>query len=164
MHYADSLGTGKGKLQTFFVRITDASKASDVSETLDLDSNLSSPELLPDANTEKMKRLIEWNVQVLSSLLRSVIARRMAIAKRLGATKHVILSQLPTPSGMVLDEVKGVISLPPFNADTLKRQVDPEKVELDPVVVEQLYSLVSWIASMYRLVGIFQGIISSSAV
>ena len=117
---------------------------------MELDSVHSSPVYLPDANSEKMKRLIEWNVQVLTSLLRCVIARRMALSKCQGVSRSYDHYLLSTPSRMVLDEVKDVIFLPPFNADTLKQQVDPERVELDPEVVEQLYSLVSWIASMYR--------------
>jgi hypothetical protein len=112
----------------------------------------SNQEFSPDANHEKIKRLIDWNVQVLSSLLRCVLARRQAVSKKnQGASTQTAVAPM-MPGGMVLDEVKEVISLPPFNADTLNRQVDPEKVELDPEVVEQLHGLVTWIASMYRYV------------
>ena len=51
---------------------------------------------------------------------------------------------------MVLDEVVEVISIPSFQANAIKNQVDPDTVTLDPIVVEQLTSLVQAIASMYR--------------
>lgn len=52
--------------------------------------------------------------------------------------------------GMVLDEVVDIITLPEYNANAVKKQVEACTVQLDPEVVEQLTSLVRRIASMYR--------------
>ncbi|CAB9496134.1 Receptor-type guanylate cyclase gcy [Seminavis robusta] len=140
---------GKGKLQTYFIRINEASKASDVSDDGDVLSS-SFIGAAPDANLEKINRLVEWNVQVLSALLKSVVARREAMGKGSSSSNSLINTATGTGTGMVLEEVKEVITLPEFCADTLKKQVDPESVELDVEVVDQLRHLITRIASGYH--------------
>lgn len=97
-----------------------------------------------------MQRLVDWNVEVLSGLLRKIIARREALAKQ---TKALSTADIKSSSGkysMVLDEAKDVISLPEFNGDAIKKQVDPDSVRLDPAVVEEMRRLVAKIAEGYR--------------
>jgi hypothetical protein len=54
-------------------------------------------------------------------------------------------------SGGVLDEVTEVIKLPSFNSRAYKGYVDPESIELDPLVLSQLRRYVTIIAAMVRL-------------
>ena len=137
---------GKGIIQTYFLHIQSRSNYSSNGEDYrrDLQFDLDDPL----KKSKKTERLIAWNVEVLSGLLRSIIARRGALSGSERSTET-----RPSTSGrksMVLDEVVEVISLPGFQASVLKNQVDPDTVTLDPLVVEQLVSLVQTIQSMYR--------------
>jgi len=134
---------GKGLVQTYFVKVIAASKASMDSEVgLPIDRTIGSAE---DAKTA---RCVEWNVEVLSGLLRAIVARREATSNKEVAPFG---PQPVAPSGhMVLDEVAEIITLPKFCANTITKQVDPETIELDSEVVSQLSDLISKVASMYR--------------
>jgi 3'5'-cyclic nucleotide phosphodiesterase len=50
----------------------------------------------------------------------------------------------------VLDEVREIRSLPRYDAKAARRQKEPEQVELEGSVVEELREYVSNIASMYK--------------
>ena len=143
---------GKGKLPTFFLNVTSGSRTSSApAEDQEIDlpgvSALRSDTTIDD----KANRLIEWNVEVLSSLLKSIVARRNAMPtkKRVKGAPTKLVKQ-PSAGEMVLDEVAEIITLPEFDAHTIRKQVDPETIKLDPVVVKELSCLVSKIASMYR--------------
>lgn len=95
----------------------------------------------------KQFRLIDWNVEILGRLLKHVIARRKAAGVE-PSNREVTLER---PDGqMVLDEVREIITLPKFDPSVVIKQEDPEKIELNDDVKEQLYSYVSMLASMYR--------------
>ncbi|CAB9519313.1 Receptor-type guanylate cyclase gcy [Seminavis robusta] len=95
----------------------------------------------------KESRLVDWNVEVLSKLLKHVIARRNALG--LSAPDDEV--KLERPDGQtVLEEVREIITLPKFDASAAKKQEDPEKMELDPLIKEQLHDYVSTLASYYR--------------
>ncbi|CAB9505272.1 Receptor-type guanylate cyclase gcy [Seminavis robusta] len=130
---------GKGLLKTFFLNVTCGSKTSSSPSTDD-----SLDDLAADGS-RKIGRLIEWNVEVLSGLLRSIVARRSSMGKKQG---KVLASTVA--GSMVLDEVVEIITLPEYNASDVKKQIDPETISLDPEVVGQLTSLVQRIASSYR--------------
>ena len=51
---------------------------------------------------------------------------------------------------MTIDEVCEVIQLPKFDAETAKKEQDPEFIELPAVVVRQLRAYVAAIADLYR--------------
>jgi hypothetical protein len=129
---------GKGILQTFFVQIQTGSRTSDAPSEVSVDD----PTTMCN---DKVDRLVFWNVEVLSSLLRSIVARREATNKR-----HREVHAKVVKGAMVLDEVVEIITLPEYNPNAVKKQVDPCMVQLDSEIVEQLTSLVRRIASMYR--------------
>jgi hypothetical protein len=99
------------------------------------------------ASATKTTRLISWNVDIMSKLLKQIAVRR----KALGTDKVVFLD--PEDSygynQMVLEEVKEIITLPRFNK-SLINNLDDTKVEMDTEVVEQLRHFVTTISSLYR--------------
>ena len=133
---------GRGNLPTYMVQISCGSKAeSTVASTAIDDLSVSS------GSSPKTDSLIAWNVQVLSDLLRKIVARRE------GMRKHA--EKVRTGGGLhsaPLSEVVDVIKLPEYHACAVKAPVNPDAIELDEMVVEQLQSLVSRIAASYRYV------------
>lgn len=93
-------------------------------------------------------RLIDWNVEILSRLLKQVIARRNALGLEYMLDDEGTLERAEGQT--VLEEVREIITLPKFDASAAKRQEDPEKMELDEDVRDQLHNYVSTLASMYR--------------
>jgi hypothetical protein len=51
---------------------------------------------------------------------------------------------------IALGEVREVITLPKFDAEAYKNQVDPKTISLGPKVEKQLREYVTVIASLYR--------------
>jgi hypothetical protein len=96
----------------------------------------------------KTSRLIDWNVEILSRLLKHVIARRNALGLEYMPDEEVTFERAEGQT--VLEEVREIITLPKFDASAAKRQEDPEKMELDEDVKEQLHKYVSTLAAMYR--------------
>jgi len=136
---------GKGIMQTYFLKVISGSKAS--GETADTEDT---PTRLGSECKAKEDRLVNWNVEVLSGLLRKILARRAATGKSCTLSKH-LAGDLKTPNGMtVLDEVAEIISLPAFDGTAIRKQVDPDSITLKPKVVEELLALVAEFASMYR--------------
>lgn len=96
---------------------------------------------------DKMDRLIEWNVDVLTKLLKQIVARR-GKDKTFQEREEV---QLHRPEGQPpLEEVVEIITLPKFDADAAKHQEDPKSIDLGKAVTAQLRIYVKQIAAMYR--------------
>jgi hypothetical protein len=101
------------------------------------------------AVSAKLSRLIDWNVDVLLRLLKSIVARRQALGNSRGASMpNEDFSRRENVT--VLDEVREIITLPAYDHAMAKTQVDPSSIELDAATESQLYEYVSAIASMYR--------------
>eukprot|EP00934_Nitzschia_sp_Nitz4_P000129 Nitzschia sp. Nitz4//scaffold16_size188269//96486//104413//NITZ4_001795-RA/size188269-snap-gene-0.143-mRNA-1//-1//CDS//3329538529//129//frame0 len=103
--------------------------------------------------TAKLERLIEWNVDVLSRLLCSIIANRSAVTYgESDVCAMPIRKQTHLPEGTKivrpLDEVKEIIELPEF--DQHLATVNPESVQLDPHVKGLLREYVSEVAATYH--------------
>lgn len=99
----------------------------------------------------KTQRLVKWNVDVLTRLLKQVVAKRNAISMQ--RNYDLALTQAEGEirrKFMVLDEVVETIALPGFDHQIYKRQVDPNSIELPAEVVEQMRLYVTMIAVMYR--------------
>lgn len=137
---------GQGNIQTFFLQIA---KVSSIGEDCRRDLSADLDGLAHESN--RTDRLVDWNVEVLSGLLCSILARREALAGAPRLMDHTRQTGSKREN-MILNEVSEVITLPEFNASVLRKQVDPSTIQLDPDVVTQLSSLVRAIASMYRLV------------
>jgi len=153
---------GKGEMKTFWVQmIADDTKSCDLTSFSDnIESVIQDvlpsgpfPSIDEELNTErkslppKMQRLVDWNADQLSRLLRAVIAKRNA--RKLSSSFSSKYDKNILRSGTVLEEVKEVITLPNFDGAILSIQ-DPDSVELPEDVVQQLHDYVTKICMMYR--------------
>jgi len=151
---------GKGEMQTFWVKVEGASTNSQKSGSSSQDRDVQEPQAeLPvrkpvseaTLTSAKLERLVKWNTEVMSKLLKEVIERRQLS----GATKspafglELLENEASGRQTNVLDEVQEIIELPKFEAHVAKSS---EKVVLSEVVVEQLHEYVRTIAEMYNMV------------
>ena len=146
---------GKGSLETFWI-IMDGEKDGSVGSAISatemtlLQRNGSSPDL-----GARTSRLIDWNVEMLITLLRQIVAKRCAVGKEqmlkssrtIGKTGGSFSS---TQASKPLDEVREIIRLPEFSEKQAKQQQKPEKVSIPKEVEGELKELVSTIAGMYN--------------
>jgi len=99
--------------------------------------------------TPKMLRLVDWNVDQLSRLLKQIVGRRR-VPRRQSNSKNSMYDNNLTECGTVLDEVKEVITLPNFDARTFRSIERPDLIELPDDVMAQLHDYVTRICMMYR--------------
>jgi len=107
-------------------------------------------------NLTKRERLIEWHVDTLSDLLRQIIAARNSYV--VDPASSILLSSLEECLGRgrtnrttatFLEECKDIISLPRVRVSEILFRDNPEEVELDFQVINQLRSLITKISFMY---------------
>jgi class 3 adenylate cyclase len=99
----------------------------------------------------KIQRLVKWNVDVLTRLLKQVVAKRNAMSNRRNHDMMLTKAEADIRKKfMVLDEVVEIIPLPGFNQRIYKRQEDPNSIELPKEVVEQMRLYVGCIAALHR--------------
>ena len=97
----------------------------------------------------KIARLIDWNVDVLLRLLKSIVARRQARGRlKTDCSPNEDFSRQVGKT--ILDEVEERIALPEFEPSVARKQVQPEQIELDRDAESQLYEYVAAVAAMYR--------------
>eukprot|EP00934_Nitzschia_sp_Nitz4_P002003 Nitzschia sp. Nitz4//scaffold23_size168460//26387//30285//NITZ4_002207-RA/size168460-snap-gene-0.151-mRNA-1//-1//CDS//3329543599//2003//frame0 len=100
--------------------------------------------------SDKVLRLVDWNVDLLSGLLREIEARRMST--RTSADSDAALTRLEDgvldQTETVLSEVKEVIKMPDYTHS--REQLNPERVMLEGEVVKQLHAYIQEIARMYH--------------
>ena len=154
----------KGELQTYFVfpKTSDASSTSQSSvdgsdgnpSMSNHHLNIHAPNRMDGAEDDdvmdaKTQRLVDWNVQILSRLLKLIVARRQACAWSKEIPEAVSEDALMGNNGTtVLDEVKEIVSLPKYIAT--ETEVNPDDVELSQDVLQQLNTFVFSIGSWYR--------------
>ena len=91
----------------------------------------------------KITRLVKWNTDVLTRMLKQIVARREASpsagVERSSRKLQVnsFSSCLPREGKTVIDEVQEIIRMPDFDVSALNHQ-DPEQVQLDEKVTTQL--------------------------
>lgn len=165
------LAKGKGAMQTYWLN-----PKSNESETQSLsgassgdDSNDGSLEFTPSQTrsaslmevssvaqvtrnsirSDKMERLVSWNVDILHRLLKQIVARRQCLLdvnpKRKADADESIYSNR---EGTLLDEVKETIPLPSFNYSRTAAEA-AQNLQLETVVFEQLQDYVRKVADMY---------------
>ena len=101
------------------------------------------------AASAKTSRLINWNKELLSKLLKRIVARRQALAGE--EHKSGLAEDIDRDDGMtILDEVQEIVALPAFDPSVTKKEVHPDTIDLGEEVEKQLGSFVATIASMYR--------------
>jgi len=150
------LVTAKGKtaIQTYWLQSPgDTDVEEPISDNPDNSTRQKEVDLanVEDSLSPKVKRLVEWNVEILKKLLQEIVAKRDAFGKK--RTNEAQIAKLEvayTKKQYLIDEVKEIISLPKFDVRAHKKKA--EKAELSPQVVEQLKLYVSAIAAMHRYV------------
>jgi hypothetical protein len=126
---------------------SDADESSRVDGDRDEDElKAPSPEL-----AAKTKRLVDWNTDVLLTLLKQIIVRRQSTCKS-DALSPVLHDNTHLESDMKLaiDEVAEIIELPNFDATVTNTSADLGALILDECVVDQLRDFVSIVSSMYQ--------------
>jgi len=102
----------------------------------------------------KSDRLVEWNVEILSYLLKQIMVARpqhmQCGNKALLAKFERKIKGKEQAQTTVLDEFQEIIELPCIASEELLRRKHPGTIHLDSVVVEQLRDLLKNIASMYN--------------
>jgi class 3 adenylate cyclase len=166
---------GKGKLQTYWLMTKEEGRweaAVDYGCNRDvLESKSSEVNALPNEITQaslnlrtssytdieallspKMRRLCEWNVDVLVRVLKRIVAHRNASSihfnncdEELTTREAEIRSRF-----IVLDELVEILPLPGFDQRVYKILQNPKEIVLPEAVVEQIRLYVACIAAMYR--------------
>mmetsp|Transcript_15845 Transcript_15845/g.36375 ORF Transcript_15845/g.36375 Transcript_15845/m.36375 type:complete len:270 (+) Transcript_15845:728-1537(+) len=152
---------GKGELKTYWIETKSMTRARERKEQKmgapgrEVDSEPTSSkayfeedELHIADGLDKEHRLIEWIVETLSDSLRHIIAARMSNPK---SSTAVLREEAEIGNGenTVLEECKDIIELPKVSVDDLAKRTDPETIQLDPQVVDQLRQFVTVLAHMY---------------
>lgn len=159
---------GKGEMQTFWIDPSSNKNRNSSLSSGDSDASPSQKHLgespiwgirselaVVELQRNKHQRLIDYNVDLLTTHLKRVVARRRGtqLLNRRGSSylpPQLDEGALSTESTTVLDEVVPVIRLPQFDANAFKKQIDPESIELPDAVKSQLKRYVTVIAAMYR--------------
>ncbi len=152
------IAKGKGELQTYWLSM--GSPRSEVSNRITeedvnavhsaLQENVESFEVAQEAREifdSKTTRLIDWNVDVLTRLLKNIVAHRNDPRKH-HKRAHVNEKQFQSLDHTVLDEVKEVITLPTFDAQGAVLLEDPDETKIDVLVIKQLRGYVCNIAAV----------------
>jgi len=100
--------------------------------------------------SDKNRRLVTWNVEMLVGFMKQIVARRQALGARAKEPSRRESKTMMEKRVNVLDEVKEVIALPQFDANAIKNQVDPNTVEIPDEILSQLMDMVARIAGLYR--------------
>jgi hypothetical protein len=102
--------------------------------------------------TEKNLRLVSWNIEILSRILRELVARRNALGikrESVGTMRELEMEKLDRTT-ITIEEVSDTILLPTFDADAVKRQKSASEIDLGDAVQTQLVDYVQTIAALYR--------------
>eukprot|EP00980_Cylindrotheca_fusiformis_P014634 scaffold3974_cov140-Cylindrotheca_fusiformis.AAC.6 len=156
---------GKGHMQTYWLRKTKAPKLKEsdvqgdmntVAETDDMYEESDSEEetgLAFDFDTDqgmtKIERLVEWNAEVLGSLLQQVIASRGGVVNDIDTLSRAE-NNIGRDGGTVLDEFTPIIPLKRFGVGDLRERRRPSSIGIGVEAKSQLRSYLSEIAGMYR--------------
>eukprot|EP00980_Cylindrotheca_fusiformis_P016355 scaffold4870_cov135-Cylindrotheca_fusiformis.AAC.5 len=154
---------GKGEMQTYWVRKSSRPikpKAADPESGMEtLDEEAESEESSERAQEEgddflgiegmnKTERLVEWNVEVLTSLLEQIVRSQGGVTER-----NQTLSKAETTIGKddrtVLEEFTPIIHLKRFDVDELERRGGPSSMNIGEEVKSQLRNYISSISEMY---------------
>ena len=100
---------------------------------------------------DRKQRLIDWNVDLLLSLLKKILVRRALTANRSQVRRSISTDFEGT--GTPLDDVVEIVSLPEFDANAHTQSLNEDEVNVSEAAIDQLRSFVSNIAAMYVIVG-----------
>lgn len=153
---------GKGQLQTYWLKIRrdhnrsstsisdNDSESSDYSDDSDGDSEAKSDvdgEIVLD---ERSQRLVDWTVDQLARLLKQILARRRLLG--IEVSEDVAKMQMLdfSEGGTVIDEVKDIMDLVPFDSRAANLDSMAEMITLSPEAMAQLRDFVATIATLHN--------------
>eukprot|EP00980_Cylindrotheca_fusiformis_P020165 scaffold7242_cov137-Cylindrotheca_fusiformis.AAC.1 len=156
---------GKGDMQTYWLRKSKARKHKGSDLKSDMSTLAESAETGEESDSvediglgfnsdheggmTKIERLVEWNVEVLATLLQQIIASREGVVSDI-ATLSKAERQTGKGGGTVLDEFTPIIPLKRFDAQDLRARRRPSSIDIGDEAKSQLRSFLSQIAGMYR--------------
>eukprot|EP00980_Cylindrotheca_fusiformis_P018550 scaffold6142_cov116-Cylindrotheca_fusiformis.AAC.7 len=156
---------GKGHMQTYWLRrvkarnVKGSDKENDMitvaetDETEEESYNMEEAGLAFAADTDqgmtKIERLVEWNVEVLGSLLQQIMASRSGVVTDTETLSRVE-KRIFREGGTVLDEFTPIIRLKRLTVEELRARRRPSSIDIGDEVKSQLRSFLSEIAAMYR--------------
>ena len=145
---------GKGLIQTYWLTMKGSNRVQGsvsghqpvVSDLVNIHSinHSLNPDDKPQFD-EKTRRMVDWNVDVLHRQLKKIIAMRDSKSSMKAAALK--LRNKAVDGKTVLDEVKEVI---PLSTKAKTYKADPDNIELESEVMQQLRDYVAAIAGMYR--------------
>ena len=98
---------------------------------------------------EHYERLVDWQVEIFSQLLRQIVAGRDYSSLDLEAKLDP--SSVVNGNGPVVEEVVECIELPKFDPKAAKARVTRDSIiQLSPEVISELRHFIRWCASRYR--------------
>lgn len=151
---------GKGQLQTYFLAIHSNAVARSNGHSHCGASLSSGEELVSSAPTpveveERQNRVADWTVEVLSTLLKSMVAGRNARNVMSDPPSKITAMELAYQSHhncdkMLIDEVAEVIVLPDYSAIENTCKKGTGDLKLEPCVMDELRNYVQTIAKIYN--------------
>jgi hypothetical protein len=144
---------GLGELETFWLvhgkeRSGGAASMAGDALTVQYDGPTPHNVTVCSISSQKMARLIDWNIDVLLRLLKQIAAARGEPPSK-PHVEHVAQSS-STTGKTVLDEVREIIALPKFDAEAAEKQEDVDSIEIGEKVIAQLSNYVTSIAALYQ--------------
>lgn len=142
---------GKGDIYTYWLRLpssTDESDGMDISENPSLDGPIAQG---VQSEAELMHRLVDWNCEQLTRLLKQIVARRSVLGESVSSSTKSVEVDMVSIFENVLSEVQEIIFLPEFSAKVISgEETNLDKVLLDEDVTAQLREYITCVAQMYR--------------
>eukprot|EP00980_Cylindrotheca_fusiformis_P022361 scaffold9240_cov126-Cylindrotheca_fusiformis.AAC.1 len=154
---------GKGEMQTYWVRkrskpikpkganlksdmetLEEGTETDESSKRADEEDNDS----LGIEGMNKTERLVEWNVEVLTSLLEQIVGSRGGIVNKIQTLSNAERN-IGTGVRTVLEECTPIIPLKRFDTEELARRRRTSKVDIGDEAKSQLRNFISTISGMY---------------
>jgi hypothetical protein len=156
---------GKGQLETYWVNPSNRLREGARSSTRSLTNNVNA---ISEAEAAQRERLVNWNVDLLARLLKSIVINRRSnkktLIKRSNSKMELMRDDSKRSFSGVMegdfdansstktprDEIAEVIKLPRSKTSFSSREDDPDSFELDQTTMEQLTELIRAISSLYH--------------
>lgn len=140
---------GKGDLQTYWLTTSNGPDLAEsiISGETGSTSSTTENQAVTSMVSDKMQRLIQWNVQRFTALLKDIAANRGAVKAEDDASSATISTELS--GGLPLEEVKEVIELTTAIQHS-QSNLESADVTLDPEVITQLNEYITIISSLYE--------------
>jgi len=155
---------GKGEMQTFWASPrnrkrfpkgarnsgTQSDTGSDIESVALSNMSADSDAMLDATSNQKVQRLIDWNVQVMVSLLEQVVKKRHLVATQADPIEMISAAEqaITRNPDIVFDEITEVIPVPHFQSSSVSASETPG--EIDPAIQNELTSFVCRLSGLYH--------------